>query len=626
MPPQHLLPLMLIVLVAFAAPLVSLRIRRFRVPAIILEILMGILLGRSVLGLVEASPVIEFLADFGFIFLMFLSGYELDFTLLRRMGARSRSTWAVPVGIFALTLLGALGCSLLLGPAVMGLVADPWLFALILSTTSVGIVMPTLKQRGEVGTRYGQVLVLAALVADLASILLLTVYVIYAGDGDGWEMALVGVLMVAFVVTLWAGRLVRRVWVLRSVLEELEHASTQIKVRGALAVLVVFVVLAEAFGAEAILAAFLAGVLMSLLSGRTRDVQAAKLDAFGYGFFIPIFFIMVGAELDLPSLFADLSAFVLVPLLLLFAFLVKLVPAALLRLLFGSRDALAGGFLLSSRLALIIAASEIALKIGAISSTVNAAVVLTAIVTCLVSPALYGRLRGELPRARPRVVIGGAGRIGREVVRRLQRHGVEVVVIEREMKQVGKLEATGSLEIRPDPGLDADVEVVVGDAREPDTLRRAGLRSQDVFVALTGVDELNLAACLTASEEFGVLRTIARDNNPANASRFRDKGVVPLGLRSSVASELENLILRPNLLALLSDPDAEVFAFEVRVRSLGLVGTRARELPGLGDARLVLIKRGEETLIPRGDTRLREHDWIVLVGTSRDEARLRDSL
>lgn len=626
MPAQHLLPLMIIVIVAFVAPLVSLRIRRLRVPAIILEIILGIVLGRSVLGWVESSAVIDFLAEFGFIFLMFLSGYELDFGTLRRMGTRSKTTWALPFGLFALTLAGSLGCSLVLGPAVLGLVEEPWLFALILSTTSVGIVLPTLKQRGEIGSRYGQMLVLCALVADLASIILLTVYVIYFSEGMAWEMLLVIVVLATFVLAWWGGRLVRRGRVLRAVLEELEHASTQIKVRGALAVLVIFVVLAESFGTEAILAAFLAGALMSALSGRGREVQAAKLDAIGYGFFIPIFFIMVGAELDVPSLFVDLRAALLVPLLLVAAYAVKLVPASLLAFVFGKRDALAGGLLLSSRLALIIAASEIALSIGAISETVNAAVVLTAIITCLVSPTLYGRVRGELEVARPRVVIAGAGRIGREVVRRLQRHGIEVAVIDWLPGQAHKLEPTDSQKALAEYGGDPDTHVVIGDVREIETLRSVGLTAQDVFVALTGVDSFNLSACLTVSSEFGVLRTIARDNNPSNAARFRDKGVIPLGLRGSVATELENLILRPTLLTLLSDPDAEVFAFEVELSDPALFDRRVQNLAGLGDARLVVVKRGDTTFIPRGSTRLREGDCIVFVGRSADEARLRHHL
>ena len=617
---------MIIVVGAFLAPLVTLRARRLRVPAIVLEILLGIALGRSGFGLVESSQVIEFLAEFGFIFLMFLSGYELDMTLLRRMGSRARSTWILPIAIFALTLCGSLACSLALGRLAPDLVENPALFALILSTTSVGIVMPTLKQRAEIGGRYGQMLVLVALVADLATMVLLTLYVIYYAEGVAWEMLLVVVALALFGIAWRAGRLLRRVGLVRAVFEELEHTSTQIKVRGALALLVVFVVFAEAFGAEAILAAFLAGVLLSLLSGRSRQVQAAKLDALGYGFFIPIFFIMVGVELDLPSLFVDLRAFLLVPLLLLIAFAVKLVPASLLAVVFGWRAAFAGGFLLSSRLALIIAASEIALEIGAISPTVNAAVVLTAITTCLVSPVIYGRLRGERATMRPRVVVAGAGRIGRETVRRLRRHGIEVAVIEREVRQASKLDPVGTDETHPEFDLIQETRVVIGDMRDADVLARAGLRSKDVFVALTADDERNLAACLTAKSEFGVQRAIARDNSPANAERFRDAGVVPLGLRASVAAELENLILRPTLVSLLVDPDAELFAFEVQVRRASLDGTRIRDLAGLGDARMVVIRRGDETVLPRGETRIREDDWIVLVGNAEDEEQLRASL
>ncbi|NOY25350.1 MAG: cation:proton antiporter, partial [Oligoflexia bacterium] len=439
-------------LVAFVAPLASFRIRSLRVPAILVEILLGMALGKSGLQVVETDAVIDYLAEFGFVFLMFLSAFELDFGPPGRSGRSRLQPWVQPGLLFALTLvLSLLGAEAL---HLAGLIRQPLLFALILSTTSVGVVLPTLKERGEVRTGYGQALVRAALVADLSTILLLTLFVLNAHHDSAGQIALPGLLAVAFVVVLVAGRRLGQVPILGRMLDELDHASTQIKVRGGLAVLVLFIVLAESLGAEAILSAFLAGLLVTLLAGDSRETLGHKLDAIGYGFFIPVFFVMVGVGVDVPALVADPRALLLVPLLVGVAFLVKLGPSLLILRNFGLRRSLAGGFLLSSRLALIIAASSVALDLGAIDVTVNTAVVLTAIITCLLSPMLYDRALGSPVRGRSRVVVAGVGRVGRRLVQRLAAHDVDVVVVDRAASQEAKL------------GADL-VRFVVGDLQEP---------------------------------------------------------------------------------------------------------------------------------------------------------------
>ncbi len=608
---QHLVPLLVTVVVAFLAPLVSLRFRAVKVPAIIVEITLGIVLGQSGLRVIEATPVMDFLAGFGFIFLMFLSGFELDLSLLRSGRPRSWASYVLPFVIFSLTLTLSLACAALLKSA--GMVRDVFLFALILSTTSVGIVLPILKERGETGARYGQVLIISALVADLTTILLLTLYVISTTRGPSAESLLVSLVFLAFVAVYLAGRSLRQVAVIGKLLDELAHASTQIKVRGSLAVLVVFVVLAEAIGVEAILSAFLAGLLVSFLARGSRLSLGAKLDAVGYGFFIPLFFVTVGAELDLPAAFAHRAAYAFVPLLLLMAFVVKLVPSLLLRSLFGWRDTLAGGALLSSRLALIIAASAIALELGAITARANAAVILTAIATCLLSPAVYTWLRGDRRSRKPRVIVIGAGRVGRSLIQRLAAHEVETVVVDRDAGKLARLDQTS---VRP----------VEGDAWAEESLDQLCPCSDDVLVALTDDDELNLSTCRIARQRFGITRTVARDNLPENTARFEAAGVVPLELTTTLAVAAESLVLRPTLMNLMSDRAGEIFAFEVRIREPGSVGRRIRDLPQLGDALLVLIRRGEHHLIPHGDTRLEAGDSVVLIGTAEDEARFRDRL
>ncbi len=595
-------------LVAFVAPLASFRIRSLRVPAILIEILLGMVLGKSGLQIVEADAVIDYLAEFGFVFLMFLSGFELDFGPSGGgRGGRLRP-WVQPGLLFAATLLMSLLAAELMHQA--GLIREPLLFALILSTTSVGVVLPTLKERGEVRSRYGQALVRAALVADLSTILLLTLFVLHAHHDSAGQAALPGLLAVAFLVVLVAGRRLGRVPLLGRMLDELDHASTQIKVRGGLAVLVLFIVLAESLGAEAILSAFLAGLLVTLLAGDSRETLGHKLDAIGYGFFIPVFFVMVGVDVDVPGLVADPRALLLVPLLVAVALVVKLAPSLLILRGFGLRHGLAGGFLLSSRLALIIAASSVALELGAIDVTVNTAVVLTAIITCLLSPMLYGRTLGTPVVGRARVVVGGAGRVGRRLVRRLAAHDVDLVVVD----------VDGSQEARLDVG---SARFVLGDLRDPAVLADACGEGAEVFVSLAGDDDVNLDACLSARDRFGVARVVARNGRPSNAARFQAVGVVPLHQATAVATAAENLVLRPTLAQLLLDASGELFAFEVRCEGGDLAGQRLHDLTFLGDALVVVVQRSGDRFTPHGHTRIEAGDSLVFMGSAADESRIR---
>jgi Kef-type K+ transport system membrane component KefB/Trk K+ transport system NAD-binding subunit len=606
---SNFLSLVVIAAVAFLAPLLSFRTRHFRIPAIVIEIFLGIVLGRSGLRVIEPGAVVEFLAAFGFILLMFLSGFELNFSLLQ--AGRRRWHLIVPPLVFALSVAGAFAGSWQLQQ--LGLIDNLPLFALILCTISVGIVLPVLKERHEVGTPLGQDLILTALIADLSTIILLTVYVSYRSKGLSVEMWLVAVVFLAFLAVYLVGRrLMRASWPGR-LFGELAHASTQIKVRGTIVLLICFVALAQTVGVEAILAAFLVGLLVSLFSGENREILGLKLDAFGYGFFVPIFFVTVGARLELAPLLHDPSARLLVPLLMGLTFVVKVVPSMLWGFRFGFRNSLAGGFLLSSQLGLKIAAAEIALKIGAISGTVYAAIVITALLSCIVSPVLYSAFR-KVPRWRkPKIVIVGAGRIGREIVGRLLSHDLDVVLVERDRRQVGKLKTIPR-------------RVVMGEATSRETLAAIDMQPQDVFVSLTGDDDKNLEACLLARREFGVTHVIARDNNPANTVRFQQAGVTPLDFSSSVAVALENLILRPSMAHLLADFGRDVFAFEIVAGRPGVAGQKIRDLKGRGDALIVLIRRGDEVIVPHGDVEIHEGDRLVCLGTMEEEQRLRENL
>jgi Kef-type K+ transport system membrane component KefB len=260
--------------------------------------------------------------------------------------------------------------------------------------------VPTLKERGLTATRLGQTILAAAVAADFATMLLLSVFASIARQGLSAQVLLVLLLFVAFFVVSRIGLRLRDRRGVRRLLDELGHATAQIQVRGAFLLVLAFIALAQGLGAEVILGAFLAGASIALLAGRGGEELRRKLDAIGYGFLIPIFFITAGVGFDLPALLASGRSLVLVPGLVLAAFVVKLVPALVFRSQHDWRLTLAAGTLMSARLSLIVAAAAVGVRLGLISDALNAAIILVALVTSIVAPILFSLLMPDPAGAR----------------------------------------------------------------------------------------------------------------------------------------------------------------------------------------------------------------------------------
>lgn len=611
------LPLLLIVGLAFMVPLLVSRLRWFRAPAVVVEILCGIAVGKSGLALVEPEPALEFLSLLGFVYLMFLSGLEIDFRGLR---FRRGGTWGIRSPMVQALLLFACGVVLAVGcaysMALLGLMErdSVVLMSLILGTTSVGVVVPTLKSQGEIGRPLGQVVLLSAIVADVGTILLLTAALFWLGGRGVADLVMLAAMTGVVVLSVKLGAVLSRRGVLARLFEGLMGSSVQIKVRGSLALLLIFIVLAEVIGAEVVLGAFVAGALVSIFSPREHNILIHKLEALGYGFFVPVFFIMVGISFDVSVLSGGLHTAALLGTLLAAATVVKIMPAVVvLGPVFGVRHSFAVGTLLSARLTLIIAVSAVGLRVGLVTEEINSAVVLLALVTCVLAPAVYMRLSPRRARSGMRVVIAGLGRVGRELARRLTAQKVPVVAIEKDPDQAAKVTCQG-------------VQLHVGDATDPELLRALELTADDVFVAVTGNDNTNLEACLTVRAVSAVGKVVARDENPDSTMRFAQRGVIPLNRTGALAITLENIILRPDLVHLLIHETPEHEAYELAIRMLPQGVRRVRDLPRLEKTRLVLVRRGDEILVPAGDTELRVGDRLVAFGTESDREKLHSLL
>jgi Kef-type K+ transport system membrane component KefB len=539
------LSLLLITGLAATVPLLASRLGRLHVPIVVLEILVGIVIGTSGLDLIEPSPALEFLAAFGFTYLMFLSGLEVDFTaLLNSKRVKSARPLGDPLSlglaVFALTVGGGLVVALVM--ARIGLVQNPIIIALILSTTSLGIVVPVLKERNLSGTQYGQSMLVSALVADFATLLLISVAVAAISHGLTLDLLLVLLLLGAFATLARMGQLAARVPRLRRVVDELSHTTAQIQVRGAFALMVAFIVLAEGVGTEIILGAFLAGAIISLLAEREGSHLHMKMEAIGFGFFVPIFFIMVGVSFDLPALLSSPRALLLVPLLLGVAYAIKITAALLYRLNFSWRETLAAGTLLSSRLSLIIAAAAIALALGIINDATNSAIILVAIVSCTASPILFNRLLPpqETPE-RKGVILVGLGELSALLAERLRQCGEQVTLVGRDRGRIEEMKRR-------------DLPVIEGKPTDPSVLDRAGASSAGALVSLAAQDEIDLAVCRLAGDRFGIPNRVAMVSDQTIAAQMNNQGVRVVQPQLATALALEGALHFPSAFDMLANP------------------------------------------------------------------------
>lgn len=382
--------LVVVAAVAFIAPLLLGLAPRLRLPSVVLEIVAGIVIGPALLGWVETDPAIRVFALFGLALLLFLAGLEIEFDRLR--GRALRLAGAGFLVSFAIAVL--VGLALEGG----GQVEDGLLVAVILSGTSLGVVVPLLKDAGEVDGVFGQLVIAAASIADFATIIVLSLLFSREATGTGSQLVLLGGFLVAAVVAV-AGILgLERSMRISSLLVRLQDTTAQIRVRGAFLLMAGFVALAESLGLEVILGAFTAGAILSLVDRdhlMTHPHFRTKLEGTGFGFFIPVFFVSVGLSFDLDALLAGADTILRVPLFLAALLLTRGLPALLYRRLVGPRRTVVAGLLQATSLPFIVAASMIGVELGAISEATSAALIGAGLLSVLLFPLLAVTVLGR---------------------------------------------------------------------------------------------------------------------------------------------------------------------------------------------------------------------------------------
>ncbi|MFH5183977.1 cation:proton antiporter [Paenibacillus sp. TAB 01] len=598
--------LILVVTISFLLPILLYQLRLRVVPVVVAEIFAGLLIGKSGFNLVTNDPWVDLLSLLGFIYLMFLSGLEIDFGTFTKSQRKQRHVSSKEINplyaaIFIFTGIFALSGILSWGLVAMGLIDRIFLTTLIIGTISLGVVVPVLKERKMLGTRLGQTLLLVTVLADFFTMIMLAFYVNFLSR----NMSKLLLLLLFFVLILLIYLLVKR-FASGKVFQVLGESSIQFGTRAIFTLILAIVFLSETLGVENILGAFLAGVIVSLLRPKKEFVH--QLESFGYGFLIPIFFVMVGVRLELKSVFSDMKALIVIPLLLIVMFLAKIIPMLLLKRWFNWREVFSAGILLSSKLSLVIAAATLALDLHIIKESFHGALILVAILSCLLFPVLFNQVAPKFSERKQKISIIGLNHITMPVAQNLMNEDIYEI----------RVFTSRGAERFPSQQ-ESSLITFLTDLNEA-ALRENRAFDADIIAIATTDDSFNARLTRTvATESEG--RILARIEAPELYSQMAAEGFEVFSTLYAARTVLRALIDSPGALKLLSEDEGTIF--EVSVRHLPFRTTYLRQLPRLDNILVLRIYRGQSYLIPHGNTEIRLGDLLLVSGNAEQVEEFR---
>jgi Kef-type K+ transport system membrane component KefB len=368
---------------AMASLVVTVLSPRIVIPVVVVELVLGILIGPQVAGIAGLDSTTQFFGNLGLGMLFFFAGYEIDFERIRGVPLRRAGLgWALSL-ILAYSIGGVL--------AAAGVILSYIYTGSAMATTAIGTLIPILRDAGEIHTRFGTYMLAAGAVGEFGPILLITL--ILSGGHPLHEAAILLLFVALAVITgVLAVRSAWRGWPL---LERTFESSSQLAVRLAVVLIFGLVALASELGLDLLLGGFVAGLITRLaLRGHELIIFDSKLTAVGYGFLIPFFFVTSGMAFDIDSLVGSASAILKLPMFVALFFVVRGLPALLLyRDLLPSRDRLALAAFSATALPLVVAITTIASRTGHMRSSTAAALVGAAIISTVLYPLIGLRLR-----------------------------------------------------------------------------------------------------------------------------------------------------------------------------------------------------------------------------------------
>lgn len=601
--------LLIVVAIAFFIPIVLHQLKLKAFPVVVAEILAGLLIGKSGLNLVQPDGWLELLSMLGLIYLMFLSGLEIDFSQFRRKRKSKRMNGRSPNPLLAacIAFIGILAVSYGLGVGLtaLGFISEPMLMTIMIATISLGVVVPVLKEQKLIGSPFGQTILLITVIADFVTMMMLAVYISMRSQSLG-SMALLLVFFVA-VALVYVG--IKR-FMKGKLAQALIKGTSQIGTRGVFALILLFVVLSETLGVESILGAFLAGVILSLLAVDKSFTH--QLESFGYGFLIPIFFVMVGVKLDLWELLGNWQIALFLPVLLLALYISKVVPTLILRIWFSWKETLGAGLLLSSTLSLVIAAATVALELGIIEEPIHGSLILVAILTCFISPILFNRAVPSREPQPEKIAIIGANHVTLPVSQDLMEEGASVELFSAKPDGEESKEAQYSR-----------FPLTQVERLDVESLEAKGAFLADVIVCGSMDESVNLTLARHARKS-GMERIIVRLEDPSRVEQVQNEGFTVFSTLYAARILLKGLIGAPSALRLITQHDDSIQ--EVLVGNPAYDRTLLKDMPLLGSALVLRIYRGESFIIPHGSTEILKGDRLLVSGAGESIQHMKQEL
>ena len=581
------------------------------VPTAIAEIIVGIIVGSSGFNIVVSTHDLTFLSNLGVTLLMFLSGMEINFDLLQRKNnpkAKSQAGKTVdplPTALTAFAGIVIMAFILAYVLKLISLFSNIVLAAIIFMTVALGVVIATLKEKDILGRPIGQTILLTAVLGEVIPLLLLTIYASVNG-GNAEQLWLIILLFVAAIFLL---RRFKQPYLWFS---KVTKATTQLDIRLAFFLIFALVTVAERVGAENILGAFLAGMVMKLLepSEATKD----KLTSIGYGFFIPIFFIMTGVGLNLKSLFAHPSSLMLLPVLVIFLFLAKAPVVLIYMRYFEKKNAFAGGFLTATTITIVLPTLQVARKLHAITSTQSDVFILAAVIVCIVSPIVFNSnfVLSPEDRIKETVTIVGANAFTVPVAHDLHDNWYSIKMFTDQKDQYETYDSRVK-------GL------TLLNNLDNQSLEHSGAFDCDIFVAAGHHDQEN-ARMAEYAKDLGVKRAIARMNevDSDTLSHCQEAGVEVFNFTNVRSALMRALIESPTVYKIMTDTNNVLYS--VKVKNTRYTGRPLSDLEFVDKITVSRIRRGNEWLIPHGWTVIEPNDILIFSGAFKDADQVKKLL
>lgn len=378
--------LLIISIIAFFTPFLVSRLKKFKIPYQVGEIIIGIIVGKTFLNIVKPDITILFLSNLGLAYLMFLSGLEINFEDLKSKKG-GMSSISIPTQMMVVSIIVSLVLSYF-GLKLIGITNGFLLCAFIFLAASPGLVVPILKGKNLIKSELGQIILTFSIICEFVAIIGTTVIFSITSNGltlKSFEFVLI--FVAAFLVYIIANRFLKR-----HDFSVPSFKNIHIIVRAAFVLILILVVVAEKLDTEIVLGAFLAGMIFSLLTGKAKEEISHQLDIIGYGFLIPIFFIMVGVNVDLKVVVQNPSILLKVLVLLIIFFLVKFIPSLLLKKRFGFKNVVSSSMILTAQLSLVIVTAQLAYEFSFISNADYSAFIITTIISCILFPVIFEKL------------------------------------------------------------------------------------------------------------------------------------------------------------------------------------------------------------------------------------------